>query len=186
MSQFISEPFCLQKAISRGFPRANHSDDRLRVKIRENTLIIQHKRRIVNIFQSVWVGCILKGQDPNALPVALLQDPPRRGKFLIRQRCARLRPQLLWIIAVCRAVDRFRAPKALQNCVKSADTDTLASSQPQPVFKHKNSSVFLGFFMISQRFICHRTIDAATAAFRDSHRGDMGMMIFPSAASNSS
>ena len=39
---------------------------------------------------------------------------------------------------------------------------------------------------VPHRFICHRTIVAATAAFKDSQRGDMGMMIFCSAAANSS
>lgn len=39
---------------------------------------------------------------------------------------------------------------------------------------------------VPHRFICHRTIVAATAAFNDSQRGDMGMMIFCSAAANSS
>ena len=39
---------------------------------------------------------------------------------------------------------------------------------------------------VPHRFICHKTIVAATAAFKDSQRGDMGMMIFCSAAANSS
>ena len=106
-AKLIAEALRLKKPIRGGLARADHGDDRFRIKIRENALIIQYQRRIVKIFEPVRISGVLKRQNMDVLPVALLQDLPRRRKLLIGKRSAPLRAQRLRVILLCCAVDRL-------------------------------------------------------------------------------
>ena len=57
----------------------------LGVKIGQNALIIQHERRVVNVFEPLGIDGVLQRYDMDALPVALLQDLAGRGKLLISE-----------------------------------------------------------------------------------------------------
>ena len=82
-SELVAEPLGLQQAVGRGPARADHGDDGLGVKIGQNALIIQHERRVVNVFEPLGIDGVLQRYDMDALPVALLQDLAGRGKLLI-------------------------------------------------------------------------------------------------------
>ena len=59
------------------------------------------------VFEPLGIDGVLQRYDMDALPVALLQDLPRRRKLLIGKRSAPLRAQRLRVILLCRAVDRL-------------------------------------------------------------------------------
>ena len=92
--ELVAKPLGLQQAVGRGAARADHGDDGLGAKIGQNALIIQHERRVVNVFEPLGIDGVLQRYDMDALPVALLQDLAGRGKLLIGERGTAVRPDI--------------------------------------------------------------------------------------------
>ena len=84
--QTVAQLLAAGLTVGRAFPGTHHRDDGLLVDGWQTAPHIQQKGRVVDISQPVGILRVLKCQDPQPQPAAVLKDFPGGGKALAVQR----------------------------------------------------------------------------------------------------
>ena len=180
-ADLIAQPFGGGEAVGRGLPGAYDANGGIGIKFRQPTLIIEHHRRVWDIFQPGRIPCVLIGQKVQLLPVADLQNFLGGSEVFVQQSLQRLPGQLgktaqSGLVGV---EDILRIAEMLHEHRFQPVAHTGAVGKPYPVCQHLSSPDFSLFYC----FICHMTMAEAMAAFRDSQWGFMGITSSASALS---
>ena len=171
----ISHSLRRGQAIGRCFSCPHNRDCRTTFQIRNLSFIVQDRRRIGNIAQPAGIGCILESEYAQLFVTANLQNTLGLIQTLVTQSFQSRTGQafnLSQSLPVC-IEDVLRVLKPLQQSRSSPVTEAGTMGKPDPVQQHKNSPFSL--YGSVQR-ICHITMVAATAAFKDSQWAFMGMI----------
>ena len=118
------------------FPGSYHRDGRFLVKQEALSFPVQHSRRVGQLAQALRIGCILKGHNLHAKPLAVLQDFLGLVHTFLFQPLELARGQReLSILLPAGVIDPFRGNKVIQQQLDFSRRDPLAAGQPKPVFQ---------------------------------------------------